>query len=188
MSRLPIPARCAARPVTASGLVIPFVSVVTGGGADVLLGEVHRSKADQCIYHHRCQICGQALTAPLVVFATESGLAHQWSSEAPLHPECARYSAAACPMLAGRMATYRQAPARAPGRACDKPGCDCDGWITDNAGQDKARGDAEPWHAVWLNTVHIAVDNTGRINGVSWRGIEPLRIRPVAVPGPPEVT
>lgn len=179
-----IPARCAGRPLTRGGLVVPYVSVVTGGGEDILLGEVHRTKAERCIYLRLCQICGGPLTVPLVVFATSTGLERCWSSEAPLHPECARYSAAACPMLAGKMPGYREGPGRAPGRPCDKPGCDCDGWVTDiDPSQFKARGAAEPWHAVWLDDFIPTVDGTTRrVNGVSWRGIEPRRIRPVAAP------
>lgn len=185
----PIPARCARRPTNSAGLVIPYVSVVaaasTDHGRDILLGEVHGARAARCIRVGLCQVCAQPLERPFVVLTTARRLTEQWSSEAPLHPECARYSRLACPMLAGKMPTYRQR-GQANGRPCPDPDCDCGGWVDSNPGAVSKGGQpAEAWFEVWLNDYAIAIFPNRTINGVSWRGITPLKVRALPRPDPP---
>lgn len=181
---LPIPASCAGRP-TVGGLVVPYISVQ--GSAMVALGSVHRTRVVECILANLCQVCGGDLTRPMVVFATQSGVDRRYSGEPPVCGPCAGYSAAACPMLNGRQKAYR-IPDRHVGTKCDKPGCDCAGWVfsdDDTAGA-RAGQVAEPWFAVWLPSFQVAVNDRREVHGVAWRGIEPLRIRPVVRPHAPE--
>lgn len=175
----PIPARLANRP-TLGGLVVPFISIDFGDGT-YALGETHNRKALECIVGYRCQACGQQLlTRPIVVLATAEQLKRKWTEEPALHPECARYSQEACPMVAGRMPTYRKAPARAPGKPCDKPGCNCGGWVSTKRRERNGEArEARPWFAVWLPTYQVAVDPHGQVQGVGWVNITPLRIRSV---------
>lgn len=169
----PIPARCAERPVL-GGLVVPHISVVAAGRP--VLGAVHRNKAMRCISGYLCQICGQALTRPIVVIVTAKQLADRYSPEAALHPECAAYSIRACPMLNGRTDTLRH-PDRHIGTACDLPGCDCGGWTFASGEEENRRGAAvDGWWSVWLDDYLIAVNDRREVHGLAWRS-EPRRVR-----------
>jgi len=96
-----------------------------------------------------------------------------------MHPECASYAKAACPMLAGKMATYRHRD-RANGRPCTEPGCGCGGWTTvPTAAPAKAGQPAEQWYAVWLDDFGITIDTDRRITGVTWAHLTPRRIKPL---------
>ena len=173
---VPLPSRLLDRPQQ-RGLVVPYISVQTSAG-DAILGNVHRARALECIDQKRCQICGQRLTMPVVVLVRESQLHLRYSDEPALHPECARYSVAACPMLNGRMSHYAGGSTRHLGKACDKPGCDCGGWVNSPGTSSKAGEPAEPWVAVWLRDYALAVDEQHRLHGLTWLG-DPIRIRPV---------
>lgn len=153
MTAVPIPQRCAARP-TQGGLVVPWISLPLADGT-FDLGNMHTSKVNTCFYQRRCQICGDRILGRIVFFMPESKLDEMWAGEPPLHPECAAYSAKACPMLVGRMRHYRASPSRSEGPAgeqCHVPGCDCAGWRVSEDSRDRERGrPAEPWHAVWCS-------------------------------------
>lgn len=179
----PIPARLAGRPLHA-GLVVPWVSVVLGDGTAVL-GNMHGAKANRALMNKLCQICGQRLEKPLVLFASESSLRRGQTSEPGMHPECAAYSAKACPMVNGAMRRY-QTTDRVAGKPCDKPGCDCGGWVSTDHGTN-AGAPAEPWFAVWVDDYAIGVDPvTGVPNAAIWGGyFTPRRIRPIPQPGRP---
>ncbi len=173
MSDVPIPLRCAGRP-TVGGLVVPHVSVVAAGKP--VLGAVHQSKAMRCIVDGLCQICGEALGRPLVVIVPASQLADSYSNEAPLHPECARYSVQVCPMLNGRREVLRQS-GRHIGTACDVDGCGCDGWVASKGSETPRTGEAPgEWFEVWLDDYAIAVNDRREVHGLKWLG-EPRRVR-----------
>lgn len=192
MTGIPIPQRCAGRP-TQGGLVVPWISVQLGdAGFD--LGNMHTSRVNTCFYQKRCQICGDRILGRVVFFLAESALPEMHAGEPPLHPECAAYSAKACPMLNGRVRTYRKSPSRSEGDAgkhCNVPGCDCAGWRVSQDSQDRERGrPAEPWHAVWCTdyTITCPDEETQRLvasgavpTGVSLgaRIDHPLKVRPV---------
>lgn len=165
------------------GVVVPFISVVAGGRP--VLGSTHRAKADRCLMGRLCQVCGGPLGQPVVVLATTSQLALRYTSEPAMHPECARYSIMACPMVNGALTTYR-AVDRHLGTACDTEGCGCAGWVDSNYGAtSKAGQPAEPWHTVWLDDYDLTANPDGVLMGLSWQRIEPLRVRPVQ-PAPQE--
>lgn len=191
MTHIPIPQRCVDRP-TQGGLVVPWISVQLGEqGYD--LGNMHTSRVNQCFMQRRCQICGGAILGRIVFFLPDSALSEMHAGEPPLHPECAAYSARACPMLAGRMRHYRTSPSRAYGPAgehCDKPGCTCAGWQPSSDSHSKAGQPAEPWNAVWCaNYTPTAPDQeTGDVVdrgmvpvGKSLGALidHPLKVRPV---------
>lgn len=183
MSTPPIPLRLAGRP-TVGGLVVPAVSVVAAGRP--VLGAVHHSKAMRCITDYLCQACDQLLTWPIVVIVSNSGLEQCYSSEAALHPECAHYSTRACPFLNGHRDAYRT-PDRHIGEGCDIPGCDCGGWSFTDADRDAdRRGElAERWWSVWLNQPYaVAVNDRREVHGLSWRDIEPAKVRLVREAAP----
>lgn len=174
---IPIPARCAGRPL-AGGRVVPHVSVMLRDGRPVL-GAVHRNKAMRCITDYRCQICGDPLTRPLVVLVTDEQLAQRYSPEAALHPECAAYSMRACPAVAGDVTALR-IPDRHEGTECPDPGCDCAGWVTTGSDKASRRGEViGQWWAVWLDDYAIAINDAREVHGLSWRDIEPRRVRQV---------
>lgn len=192
MTGIPIPVRLAARP-TQGGLVVPWVSTQLGDdGFD--LGHLHTSKMNRCFAERRCQICGEPITGRIVFFLSESGLPSMHAGEPPLHPECAAYSARACPMVNGQMRHYRTSPSRVYGPAgkhCDVPGCDCAGWRASWDSDDSNRGrPAEPWHAVWCTEYTVTAPDeetaallaTGRApTRVSLGALidHPLKVRPV---------
>lgn len=176
----PIPQRLDGRP-TLGGLVVPYVSV--SDGRQHLLGQVHRSRALTCIRDHLCQVDGEPLGGRRVVFATATGVAEQYSGEAALHPECAAYSAMACPMLHGAMATFRGAAPALDRIECFEPGCNCGGWKPAAGTKSHAGAPAEPWFAVWLDTYHLATTSEGELHGLAWIGLTPLRVRPVPAVG-----
>lgn len=180
MSVPPIPIRCAARP-TIGGLVVPYISVEHADG--YVLGAVHTTRMVQCVTERLCQICGQRLGARVVVFATDKDIDAGYTGEPGMHPECAAYSAKACPLVNGRMAHYRANPVNLSAKACPDPGCGCAGWVdSDSDHADTAGKPARPYSAIWIAFAHYieAVDgDTGRVIGVGLRDVPTLRIRPI---------
>lgn len=198
MTPLSIPQRLANRP-TQGGLVVPWISVQLGDqGFD--LGNMHTSRVNTCFYQKRCQICGDRIHGRIVFFLTDSALTDMHAGEPPLHPECAAYSARACPMLAGRMRHYRTSLSRAYGPAgayCDKPGCDCAGWQPSPDASSKAGQPAERWNAVWCAdyTLTVPDEETAALIGrgavptrkmLGARIDHPLKVRPVRTAGAEE--
>lgn len=177
MTPPPIPARLAGRP-THGGLVVPWISVVLADGTPAL-GNIHGTKASRALLDKLCQICGAELEHPIVLFASDSALEAGQTSEPGMHPECAAYSARACPMVDGRMSRFRTVD-RVDGKPCSEPGCDCGGWVTSGDGAGRGRP-SEAWHAVWVPDYAVGVDPvTGVPNAAIWKGwFEPLRIRPI---------
>lgn len=187
----PIPQRLADRP-TQGGLVVPWISVELANGS-YDLGNMQNTRANQCFVHRLCQICGQRLTRPIVFLMSEPGLADMTAGEPPLHPECAAYSKAACPMVNGRMRHYRSSPTRTEGEAgktCTDPGCDCGGWQSTPGQQDNAGRPAESWFVVWCDDYAITVPDeatrqlvaAGRVpigKTLGARITEPLKTRAV---------
>lgn len=181
----PIPARLAGRP-THRGLVIPWVSVVLSDGTPSL-GNLHGTRAARALMEKLCQICGEHLEDTIVLFASLSAFTRGQTSEPGMHPECAAYSAKACPMVNGSMRHF-QTVDRVTGQPCGEPGCDCGGWVSIDrflTDQDERRENegrpAEPWLAVWVHDYAVGVDPVTRVaNAAIWEGyFEPLRVRPI---------
>ena len=102
----------------------------------------------------------------MVLLMRLSDLPRQCTNEPPLHPQCAAYTAAACPMVAGRLDYYRSSPIQVDAAMVAPP-------------QVSARygARAEPWFAVWLRNYRIITDY-GHL-AASYAGVQPLRIRPI---------
>lgn len=182
----PIPARLACRPLS-GGLVVPWISVESGDGRHVL-GHVHTSKRNRCVVEQRCQIDGQRLDQPCVALVGPDELEAGWSREPAMHPECARYSAVACPMVSGLMTHYRSTAFDMSTLSCNKPDCDCGGWTPSNTGPRTAAGlPAEPFTLMWLSQYDTAVNTEGAVIGISWKPSYIRRLRPVQrVPAAPQ--
>jgi len=185
-TRPPIPVRLAGRPAQ-GGLVVPWVQVRLADGAADFAAR-HRSKSDRCFREALCQLDGEPLGQPCVLLGGPAALEPGgYFDEPPLHPECARYTAAACPMVAGRMTHFRAAPTVSTGtrgRTCPKPGCDCGGWFsTDPPPRDEPRP-AHPWFAVWVDNYALAVSPDGELLGAALTR-PPLRVRPISATGGP---
>lgn len=142
----PVPVALAHLPIV-GGLVVPWVTPRTVDGRH-LLGAVDAARVRTAIQQRLCGVCGRSLGSRLVLLVRESDLARFASTEPALHPHCAAYTTAACPMIAGQLSHYRtSAQPIGPG-------------ALHGADADKRRGaPAEPWFAVWLTrydatTVH----------------------------------
>lgn len=175
----PIPARLAGRP-TVGGLVVPYISIHHADG--YVLGAVHNSRRDECVYDTLCQIDGEPLGARIVLHTRPKDHEAGYTAEPGMHPECAAYSALACPMTNGSMSHYRRKPHSLAGLSCDEPGCECGGWVEAADNQHRAGAPAEPWSAVWIRHAdyRIAVGPDRTILGVALTGFTPLRVRPIA--------
>jgi hypothetical protein len=183
----PIPARCAHRPLTPDGLVIPFGNVrLADGGCDFRSG--HNSRLLACWRDGLCQVCGQPLDHPIVLLAGPRQLAQLLFDEPPVHPECARYVSMACPMVAGERTHYREGPPltdRSRGARCYEPGCDCGGWVPTPGFEDRGHGGpAHPWFAVYVSGYALAARSTDKqITGGICVPEQVLRVRQVSEVG-----
>lgn len=179
----PVPVMLDHRPLV-GGLVVPYISIESGDGRYVL-GAVHNSRMRRCVVERRCQVDGAPLTQPAVAMVRQRDLDLGWTAEPAMHPQCARYSAAACPMLAGRMEHYRSTPHDLGTLRCNVAGCGCAGWVDSPDQQHRAGQAAEAYYALWLSRYDVAVDRGGTVLGIGWRPEYVRRIRPV-VAGSPE--
>src|SRR6185503_2063207 len=72
----------------------------------------------------------------------------------PLCPPCAVYASQACPMVAGRLATYARGPAPSEtprGHVCPTAGCTCAGYVPSDPNAAGHEGDpAHAWFACWV--------------------------------------
>jgi len=162
----PIPVWLSHLPVV-GGLAVPWITPLTQDGR-YLLGALHPQRLEQAITRYLCSVCGRSLECPLVLLMRLSDLPRQCTSEPALHPVCAAYTTAACPMVGGRMDHYRSSPSRlGPGMAPSE----------DQAARLGAR--AEPWFAVWLSWYTPITDPINNQPAASYAGIRPLRIRAI---------
>ncbi|WP_271189549.1 hypothetical protein [Dactylosporangium matsuzakiense] len=167
----PIPLWLADRPVVA-GLAVPWI---TGRGLDGrhLFGALDPHRRLQAITEHRCQICGRPLDWRSILLLRLRDLPRRGTAEPALDPVCAAYTAAACPMIAGRMARHRSSPAslgHGISSIVDQPA--------------RLGAPAEPWFAVWLDDYTTTTDDTGGLIA-SYAHLRPRRIRPITWRLPP---
>ncbi|MFF1612255.1 hypothetical protein ACFVYA_31115 [Amycolatopsis sp. NPDC058278] len=160
----PIPVALAHLP-TIGGLVVPWVTPRTADGR-YLLGAVDAAKTRTAIHRRLCGVCGSCLTDRLVLLLRESDLPRYASTEPGVHPHCAAYTTAACPMVAGRRSHYRASAHQIGEDAVH--GADLD---------QRLGAPAEPWHAVWL--ARYTVITLHGHPAASYLLIPPLRIRPI---------
>lgn len=184
-----IPARLAHRPVQA-GMVVPWIALALPDDTHDFAGCEGR-KVNLAMLNQLCQICGEHIEPPIVFFAADDQLGDMTFDSPPLHPACARYSAKACPMVAGRLHAYRAQATRASRTdACATPGCDCGGWTQTETNIDRGGRRAPTWFAVWCRSydriatspqVVAAIRAGHAVPGERiWaRVTQPLKIRPV---------
>lgn len=172
-----VPARLSERPVQ-GGRVVPWVALELPDGSYDLRG-CQRSKVEACFVHGLCQVCGQRIVGTVVFFAAHDQVDDLVVDAPPVHPECAAYSALACPMLTGQLATYAKQPTRAErGTKCTTSGCDCGGYINVDTEAHRAGSPAPTWFTVWCRAYEALTDaDTGRVWGA--RIPSPLKVRPV---------
>ncbi|GLZ28101.1 hypothetical protein Lesp02_02910 [Lentzea sp. NBRC 105346] len=147
------------------GLAVPWITPRTTDGR-YLLGSIDRDRMHQALVYRWCGVCGRPLDDRLVLLMRLSDLPRQCTNEPALHPQCAAYTAAACPMVSGKLDHYRSTPVRLD--ATMAPSSDT------SARQGAA---AEPWFAVWLRTYRVIPD--GDNLAASYNDISPLRIRSI---------
>ena len=160
----PIPRWLVHRP-TVADLVVPWVTA-RGLGGRFMFGALDRRRQQQAILEHRCQVCGRRLAERSILLMRLVDLGRKSTTEPALDPVCAAYSAAACPMIAGRMARYRSGP--------PPPGY---GMIASGSSA-RYGAPAEPWFAVWLDRYRV-VTGSSELPEASYAQIRPLRIRPI---------
>jgi hypothetical protein len=184
-----VPVTLAHRPLV-GGLVAPWVNVnLADGGVD--FRSTHHTKWFQAWTEGICQTCGEPLlTRPVVFFGGPNQLT-TYFTEPPLHPRCAAYAEQACPMIAGRRATYADRDELAyskRGTTCPDPGCDCGGWTPHPGGQTHHGEPAHEWWAIWAADWAVAVNTEGELLGGVPTGISRRRLisTPPAEEGGPD--
>ena len=182
-----IPSRLTAQPV-AAGVAVPWIVLRHTNGTPVL-GLVDGRRQRLCLAFRRCQACGKPLTSPLVLIARPRDMAIGYVTDPGLHPECAAYSAAACPMLAGTMQHYRSVPR--PGRQwrCGDPRCDCRAWAPGPGGAHRSGHTAEPFAAIWISLADyrlVSDPKSAAPIGIDLRVTPVRRVRPLAAWTPSE--
>jgi hypothetical protein len=175
-----IPQFLAHRP-THNGLVVPYISLESGGRA--YLGRTRSRRIAECLLNGLCQVCGRHLEQrPYLFLMIQKQIDEGFSSEPPLHPVCAKYSIQACPMVSGRMPTYAKHAPNLDGMPCDDPGCNCPGLIM---GPNRAGDPSEPWFMAWYSRYDIGVRSknapptSANITGAVL-STAPIKIRPIA--------
>ena len=160
----PIPAWLADLP-TVGGLVVPWVTPRTADGR-YLLGTVSERRFHDAFHGRLCGVCGRGLGDRMVLLLRLSDLPQRCSYEPALHPQCAAYTIAACPMVNGRLRRYRSTPHRLDATLVQSPDVEA-----------RRGAPAEPWFAVWLPGYRVVVDH-GNL-AASYDGMTPLRVRPI---------
>lgn len=185
--RPPVPATCEHRPTT-GGVVIPWANVqLADGGVD--FRSQHESRVQQCWRNYLCQLCGQPIGRPVVLFGGPRQVGALQFDEPPLHPECAVYASQACPMVAGRLDRYASRAVAANGHrgtTCPNPGCDCKGWVP-TPGLTAAPGGepAHDWYAVYVSgyALGVTADQPDRVRVAVVAPEQVLAVRHVSTPG-----
>ena len=142
----PIPVRLSHRP-TLAGLVVPWITATTPDGRQHF-GQVDAQRLAAAFVERLCGIDGEPLGRRVVFAMRDADLRRFISAEPGMHPECAHYSVASCPMLAGRMDRYRATNAIAAEIGIP---------LGDPKGQ-RAGHAAEPWSLLWATDYQVMKD------------------------------
>jgi hypothetical protein len=168
----PIPVWLAHLP-TVGGLVIPWI---TPRIADCryLFGSVDGDRMEQALLRRWCGVCGRPHADRLVLLMRLSDFPRQCINEPALHPQCAAYTLAACPMVAGHLDHYRSTLPWLDTTMAPAPDVTA-----------RQSASAEPWFAVWLDGYRVVTDH-GNL-AASYADTRPLRIRSLTwrLPGIP---
>lgn len=191
--RHPIPAHLHDAP-TAQGLAIPYLTLCHRGRRSPVWGAIDPERYALVLGLRLCQVCGDELGRgegpgnQVVVFIRPQDWLRGIAPEAGLHPECAVYSTQGCPMLAGRMPTYRSSAVAARITPCDDPECDCRQWTVPGPESDEAQRagkPADPWYAALIDAddyqiMHLDGDESHPSGyGVRLREVPIRRLRKV---------
>lgn len=182
----PIPVRLSHRPLI-GGLAVPWVVAHHADGTPVL-GFIHPRRQAIALSDGLCQACGQHLGSPLVLMVRALDVVAGYVVEPALHPECAAYSAASCPMLAGMMTRYRSVPRPAWQERCGDASCECRTWVMSGDRKLRAGRPREAFAAVWIDQSQYRITEGpagGAPSRLGLRGIRVLKVRPVT-PGRPD--
>jgi hypothetical protein len=176
----PIPVHLAQFPVV-GGLVVPYITLRHRNGA-AALGLVDYNRTVRCFTERRCGVCGGIVAGRMVFLMRSFDLTRKLSSEPGLCPPCAAYAIAACPMLTGQMAHYRQSRPTFIRRRCDDPECECSQWIS-TPEPNRYGAAAERWLALWTTQYRLVHDARGRL-AAGFAGVRVLSIREIRQPAP----
>ncbi|MBF6496529.1 hypothetical protein OG935_06215 [Nocardia cyriacigeorgica] len=148
--RIPVPMRLAAAP-TAQGMVVPVITLAHRDRTRPVWGKLDLDRQQHALRHRLCQICGEPLTDPVVLYIRPADYLRGVAAEPGMHPECAQYSRRACPMLAGTQHRYN--PSTNNTRRCSDPECRCRYWAPhepDPATSARTASAAEAWYETWI--------------------------------------
>ncbi|RDI45308.1 hypothetical protein [Nocardia mexicana] len=193
-ARPPILARLHDAP-SAQGLTIPFVTLCHRGGRMPVWGALDPADLQLVLSFSLCQVCGHPFGDRVVVLLRPADWLRGIGPEPGLHPECAHYATAACPVLAARVSHYRSRATAARLTRCDDPQCQCAVWKPPVTGSDEDKRAGQPieaWYAVWIDRDHYRIarhpgdEDTPPMAGVLLRDVPLLAIRKVrdATPDP----
>ncbi len=149
-SKVPVPTRLAGAP-TAQGMVVPIITLAHRDRARPVWGKLDLDRQQHALRHRLCQICGEPLTDPVVLYIRPADYLRGVAAEPGMHPECAHYSRQACPMLAGTQHRYN--PSSNNTRRCSDPECRCRYWAPhepDLAASARTASAAEAWYEAWI--------------------------------------
>ncbi|MRH91561.1 hypothetical protein GFY24_29675 [Nocardia sp. SYP-A9097] len=179
---------------TAQGLTIPYLTLCHRGRRSPVWGAIDPERYAVVLGLRLCQVCGEALGKgegpgnQVVVFIRPQDWLRGIGPEPGLHPSCAAYSTRGCPMLAGRMPTYRSNAVAARITPCDDPGCECHQWTMpdpESTEAQRAGKPADPWYSALIDArdyeiIHVDGDESSPSGyGVRLREVPILRLRKV---------
>jgi hypothetical protein len=183
-----IPKRMAACPVH-GGLALPEVAARhTSDQLPPLFGINDPRRVNRLLAGKRCGGCGQELsTRPggkYTLLLRPADFTRGYSSEPALHAsDCAPYAIRACPLLNGRMTSYRTTRRDLEAECCGDAACDCRLWTNSADQQARAGATASPVYAAVYRQQDYRLrwgdvrEHRDVLLGVAVSGIEPLRIR-----------
>ncbi|MGW0252391.1 hypothetical protein ACWDYH_37760 [Nocardia goodfellowii] len=164
-------------------MVVPFATLAHTDRTRPIWGKLDHTRVRATFEDKLCQICGEQLSNPFVVYIRPHDFQRGLALEAGLHPECGLYSKRACPMLAGAMDRHNPHPPT-EFRRCADPACRCDLWtIAESDPRDGEREGtpADAWYEAWIDlTDYRIVNDPGNEHYAPAVGISlrpPTRIR-----------
>ncbi|MEU1527105.1 hypothetical protein ABZ413_33445 [Nocardia rhamnosiphila] len=187
-----VPERLASAPI-AQGMVVPYITVAHRNRTRPVWGQLDPARLLTALVDRLCQICGQPLEDPVVLYLRPADYLRGIAAEPAAHHACGDYSTRVCPMLAGRTHRYNRVT-RDQFTRCDDPICGCRSWVrsepvpkhTPREGQP-----AEAWYRVEIGLADYRIvtdpgnDHQPAIVGIDLRDLRFRSIHQVrdAAPG-----
>ncbi|MCP2325212.1 hypothetical protein HDA40_003719 [Hamadaea flava] len=166
-----IPPRLLTRP-TMGGLVVPYTTLRLPDGR-WRFGAVDSDRQADALINRLCQTCGDPLERRIVFAMRDMDLDAMSADEPGMHPECAAYTALACPMLAGRMSHHQTTSIEAQLSAL---GIAFDG---DPTTQVRLGRPASPWSLAWTSGYSVYTHPTTQRLAARMTPAQLLRVRPI---------